>query len=339
MNSKKPPIQVFVADDDAFVRTHLLSTLHHSAGMSCLGAVGSYDELRCSIRALSKSNAVLLLDLDFRGQEKDGAYIAENLLRRNPEIKILLLTVNISERKLLYLLNLGVRGLLLKSDHGNLQKALTNVCSGGRYVSQALSYLLLDVKKTRINVFDSSFDLLSPKERGVLEGIYKGKSSAVIAEALSISLDSVYVYKSRASKKLGVNNDIELAKRLKSYFLDALSTAHPKILDLPKASENFSGNTDAVIDILRLFVEALPDFMLKLQNCLAEKDNAALTTLIHKFYGGLCYVGAPELQAVVMDLLLDLESERYESVVLKVEKVQASVEKLLSHIEIEGVLN
>ena len=258
---------------------------------------------------------------------------------KNPEIKILLLTVNISERKLEYLLKLGVRGLLLKSDHTNLKRALTNVGAGGRYVSKMFSHLLLDVKKARINSFDSSFDLLSPKERDVLEWIYKGKSSSVIADALNISLDSVYVYKSRASKKLGVNNDIELAKRFKMYFLDAVNVASPKVLDLAKASENFNGKLEVVIDILRLFVEALPDFVSKLENCLAENDTKALLALIHKFYGGLCYVGAPELQSVVMDLLLDLVNSRYGHTKQKVSQVLQSIKRLQSYIEAEGLLS
>lgn len=328
-------IGVLIVDDDALVRAHVNSTLNHADGICAIGEAATYLELKACLSGLTAKqvdNVVILLDFEFQGQDRGGSYIAEQLLRKYPNVNILFVTVSMRTPKAEYFLKLGVKGILLKRDQDKLPKAIACVHTGKRYVSSEFKYLLYHMPSTRPKMSDSSLDLLSVKERNVLEEIFKGKSMRQIADKLNISIDSTYVYKSRAKKKLCIESDIELANRLQDLFMPepTLIIKNCRVYDMEVAKEIFQGDEKLTKETYKIFVESLPKFLEAFKKVKSEDDFKKLERLTHKFYGGLCFTGAMRLREAALGMLVDLQDEEYDSIDAKYMCMISELKRILT---------
>ncbi len=71
------------------------------------------------------------------------------------------------------------------------------------------------------------------------------------------------------------------------------------ILNLQAALKVVSGNKKLANDLLAMFIKEIPNYIQSVQTLLQEGDKEALKAVVHKIHGGLRYLGAPALMAVV----------------------------------------
>jgi DNA-binding NarL/FixJ family response regulator len=188
------------------VRRGIRETLTDAAGIEVVAESGSYSEVRETLRSISCD--VLLLDLNLPG--RGGLDVLASLREANSPIRVLIVSMFAEDQYALRCLRAGAHGYLNKAgDPAELIAAVRIVAKGGKYVTQAVSEML--VQNLAIPSEQSLHDSLSEREMQTLLKIATGKRLADIAAELMLSPKTVSVYRARLLEKLKLANNAELA--------------------------------------------------------------------------------------------------------------------------------
>jgi len=150
-----------------------------------------------------------ILTLDINLPDRNGLDIIDELLKINPALKILILSISPEERYALKSLRLGAKGYLTKdSTPAELIKAINKVSMGKKYISEELADSIAAD-------FDGQLEKLlhkklSERELEILVLIGEGKNVNQIAEKLFISPNTVRSYRARIMEKMNINSTAEL---------------------------------------------------------------------------------------------------------------------------------
>ncbi|MFC4323410.1 response regulator [Litchfieldia salsa] len=205
-------IKLIVVDDHVVVRSGLMMLLNGKNEMEVIGEAADGNE------AIEKASIlkpdVILMDLSMP-HGKDGLTATKELKELMPDIAILILTMHDDEEYLFRAIHAGASGYILKSaPHEELIAAITSVATGNAYLNPNATRKLMSEYMDRMKKGDSSstFELLSDREKEILEWIAKGYSNKEIAENLIISVKTVESHKSNLMEKLGIKSRHELVK-------------------------------------------------------------------------------------------------------------------------------
>ena len=198
-------ISVLLADDHAIVRDGLRMILETQADIQVLDTVANGRQAVRQVRKLKPD--VVVMDISM--PELNGIEAARQILAENPQIRVVILSMHATPEYIFRTLEAGALGYLLK-ESASLEVAdvVRAAYAGQRYLSTRISntlvdeYLQLHKKIPTRNILDT----LSEREREVLQLVVEGKSSAEIAECLSLSRKTVETYRSRIMGKLGVED-------------------------------------------------------------------------------------------------------------------------------------
>ena len=180
-------IRILLADDHQLMRSGIRLMLERETDLS---VVGEANDGREAV-ALAKSLRPDVVVMDIGMANLNGIEAAQQMTGDSPEIAVVMLSMHSDESYVLRALKAGARGYLLKdSAEADLIKAVHAVAGGKSFFSPAVSKVLLDdyVRKLRRSGTEDAYDLLTPREREVLQLIAEGKSNKDIAEALGISV-------------------------------------------------------------------------------------------------------------------------------------------------------
>jgi DNA-binding NarL/FixJ family response regulator len=198
-------ITVFLADDHAVVRDGLRALLEKQRDIRVIGdAVNGRETVRQVARLCPD---VVVLDIAM--PELNGIEAAREISDVCPASQVIILSMHSTTEHIFRALESGVLGYLLKESAGvEVVSAIRAVHSGQRYLSQKISDKLVDdyIRQRRVAHAKGPLARLSPREREVLQLVAEGKSSAEIADALSLSLKTVETYRSRMMHKLDVGD-------------------------------------------------------------------------------------------------------------------------------------
>jgi two-component system, NarL family, invasion response regulator UvrY len=199
-------IRIILIDDHTLVRNGLRTLLSAVKNIQIIGEAGTGKEGIELVRRLDPD--MILLDL--RLPDMDGLTIAKRLLRKNPEINILVVSANIQDLTVLRLLETGVKGYISKGAAPiELMQAIQAVHNGERFISAKLASRLALSKITTDT--ESVFAKITDRERQVMEQIIRGKEIKDIAAELGINHKTVYSFRDRIFQKLNVDSDVALA--------------------------------------------------------------------------------------------------------------------------------
>jgi DNA-binding NarL/FixJ family response regulator len=154
---------------------------------------------------------VLLMDLCMAGT--GGLGIAEQVKRRLPRIKVVILTASRTEENVRAALRLGIDGYVLKdASVEELLIAIRSVEKGKKYLSPDVSGHLVEsfLHPETANGKASQLDVLTNRERGVLQLIAEGRTNRSAAEFLCVSPKTVEKHRASLMQKLGLRNATEM---------------------------------------------------------------------------------------------------------------------------------
>ncbi len=156
---------------------------------------------------------VLILDAKLTGSS--GLDIAAQVRHRKPQIKTLILTDSRSEEQVHAALRIGVDAYLLKdATLDELLFAIRSVAQGKKYISPDVSNHLvsgfLHPEQSRLQEKPSKLNLLSTRERSVLQLIAEGRTNRSAAEFLSVSPKTVEKHRASLMLKLGLKNATDM---------------------------------------------------------------------------------------------------------------------------------
>ena len=200
-------IQILLVDQLGLVRIGLQRLLDEKPGLSVVGEAPSGEEAVRLARSLKPD--VVLMDAQIPGI--GGLEATRRMLRHDPEIRILMVTPETDEPFPTQLLEAGAAGYLTKNcGVDEIADAVQTVTCGERYISadiaRRMALSMLPGKDP------SPFDRLSQRELQVMLMVAQGQSVHEISEHLCLSSKTVSTYRYRLFDKLGVENDVELAR-------------------------------------------------------------------------------------------------------------------------------
>lgn len=199
---------IFIVDDHDIIREGLKTILRRQPDYEVIGEAKDGEEALEKVSSLKPD--ILLLDITM--PRKTGLEIIEQVLKKSPSTKILIISVHKANAYVLKALQSGVKGYLSKENAADdLLQALRKIVSGQVYLdAQASDYLLKKVSKPQEEMAAQS--LLTDRETDVLRLVAEGKAAKEIAALLSLSPRTVENYKNNMLRKLGLHRTSDLIK-------------------------------------------------------------------------------------------------------------------------------
>jgi len=200
-------IRILIADDHVLLREGLKLVLIDEFTDARFGETGTAVE---TLQLLRKQTwDVLILDINLPG--RSGLEVLHETSRDFPKLPVLVLSSTPEDQLAIRVLKSGASGYLNKQVAAEeLVNAVRKVMSGGVYVSQALAEKLAG--EIGQELYRPPHELLTNREYQILTLLISGKSVKEIAAELSRSIKTISTFRSRAFKKLDLNNDMELYK-------------------------------------------------------------------------------------------------------------------------------
>lgn len=202
----KQSIRVFLVDDHTLFLKGLKSLLDPLHDFTVVGE--AYNGLEFLEKFEAARPDVVLMDISM--PEMDGIEASKKVLEQDPNLKIITLSMYGDQEYYSRMLEIGVRGFVLKdSDIQEVKTAIHTVAEGGNYFSQPLLRGLILARKENPPT-EAEDDQLSERELEVLLEICQGLSNNEIADKLFISKRTVEKHRANVLLKTGCKNTASL---------------------------------------------------------------------------------------------------------------------------------
>ncbi|MBV8846035.1 MAG: response regulator transcription factor [Bryobacterales bacterium] len=208
-------IRILLADDHALVRQGFRMILEAQADMEIVGQAGNGRE---AVELSAKLHPDLVI-MDVAMPDLNGIEATRRIMETSPRTRILALSMHKDSVYVREVLRAGARGYLLKdSGDADLVAAVRAVAKGEGYLSPSVSESVLSDYRRHVT---DPLDLLSSREREVLQMIAEGKTNKEIATSLNLSVYTVEAHRGRIMEKLNLHSTSELVRfALRSGLID-----------------------------------------------------------------------------------------------------------------------
>lgn len=199
---------MLLADDHSIVRRGLRSLLE-DAQVEVVGEAA--DGLEAVRLCESLSPDVVILDIAM--PKLNGIEVAARAEKLAQPPGVIILSMHADESYIIRALAVGARGYLLKSaTDEDLVPAVRAVAAGKPYFSSAVAAVLVEdyVRRLRTRGLTDSFDLLTDRERQVLQLLAEGRSNKEVAVLLDLGLSTIETHRANLMQKLNLHNTAEI---------------------------------------------------------------------------------------------------------------------------------
>ncbi len=206
-------IKIVIIEDHALVREGIKSIVNKNREMKIIGEADNvqdgYDVINSEIPDL------LLLDISLHGLS--GLELAKKILKKIPELKIIIITMYSKLEYILQSLDIGVRGYILKETSSeNLIDCINKVLNGEIYIDTHISNKVIKslINKKDVQITDNKtlYGKLTLREQEILRLLVESVPVKQIAEDLFISAKTVENHKASIMIKLNCKNMVELVR-------------------------------------------------------------------------------------------------------------------------------
>ena len=199
-------IKVLLVDDHDLVRLGVKRLLQDVKGIQVIGEARTGEEAIKLTKELVPD--VVIMDLQMPGI--GGLEATRKMLRHNPMVRVLALTVCDDEPYPSRLLQAGAAGYITKGCSAEeMVKAIRLLHGGERYLCYEVAQQLA-LKRYAPEDETSPLDLLSERELQIMLMITQGQKTKQISDKLCLSVKTINSYRYRIFEKLGINSDVEL---------------------------------------------------------------------------------------------------------------------------------
>jgi len=199
--------RILLADDHEIVRRGLCDLLRSQPDWEICGEASNGRE--AVELALTLKPELVILDIGM--PNLNGLEAARQIVKANPQVKVLILTLHDSDQVVQEVLNAGARGFLLKSDAArDLVAAVEALRRDKVYFTPKVASMVLDGYLGRAN-HGAKQEMpvrsrLTPREREVVQLLAEGKSSKEVAVALGLSVKTAETHRSNIMRKLDLHS-------------------------------------------------------------------------------------------------------------------------------------
>jgi DNA-binding NarL/FixJ family response regulator len=201
--------RILVADDHGIVRKGLRFLLERQEDMEVVGEAADGREAVHLAEQLHPSVVVM----DIAMPQLNGIDAAAQILRSSPDARVVILSMYADEEFLVRALTTGIRGYLLKdSAENDLVRAVRAAASGRCFFSPAIAQALAEdyVRQLQHKGLQDSYELLTQREKEILQLLAEGKSNKEVATVLNVSPYTVETHRTHLMQKLNLHNTAEI---------------------------------------------------------------------------------------------------------------------------------
>src|SRR5579862_2388631 len=208
--------RILIADDHEVARRGIHALLESHPGWEVCAEAGDGREA-VELAASSKPDLILL---DIGMPNLNGLEAARQILAVSPEVAILILTMQDSDQVVREVLRAGARGFLLKSDAGkDLVAAVEALQLQRTFFTTRVSQMVLEGFLDRDKPSDGhhakredSEDILTGREREVIQLLAEGKTSKEVAVTLNLSVKTAETHRTNLMRKLDLHSVADLTR-------------------------------------------------------------------------------------------------------------------------------
>jgi len=202
-------IRIVLADDHTVMRAGIRLVLERQPD---LHVVGEASDGRETVNAVERLHPDVVV-MDIAMPNLNGIEATRQILANGVAVSIVVLSMHSDEEYVLRALKAGARGYLLKeSAEADLIAAVRAVIGGKSFFSPAVSRLLVEdyVRQLQDRDIEDSYELLTTREREILQLVAEGKSNKDVANLLNLSVYTVETHRSNIMEKLNLHGMPEL---------------------------------------------------------------------------------------------------------------------------------
>ena len=203
-------IKIYIVDDHKVFRDGVASLIKYEEDMEVIGSAGTVPDFMNEIESVNPD--VILMDISIG--DDDGTIATKWIKEKNPQAKVLILSMHHEDKYIKKVLEAGANGYLLK-DAGTkeMMQAIRAIANGNSFYSQKISDAMVqqllkgNEPKEKIKT-----KKLTPRELEILKLIAEEKSNQEIADSLFISIRTVDTHRRNLLEKLQVKNSVGLVR-------------------------------------------------------------------------------------------------------------------------------
>jgi DNA-binding NarL/FixJ family response regulator len=204
-------ITVLLAEDHTIVREGLVSMLEDEPDVRVVGQAGD-GQMAVTLAEQLQPNVVVM---DITMPVLNGLEATRQIKRYFPQTQVVILTVHTTEEYIYQILQAGASGYVVKQAAlDELVMAIRAAHSGQIFLSPTVSSFVVQeyIEHASANQLETEYDLLTEREREVLQLVAEGYSTREIAERLVISVKTVESHRANLMNKLNIHNIAGLTK-------------------------------------------------------------------------------------------------------------------------------
>lgn len=204
--------RIFLVEDHTLLRAGLRALLSLDPDLEIVGEAGNGRDAIRAIAALEPH--LVLMDLSMPGM--NGIEAMRDIKRRNPDTRVLVVTMHKTDEYIHESLRAGADGYILKdASHDELRVAVRSILNGKTYLSPDISGKVIHgyLSTGKEDDVSSTWDTLTHREREVLKLVAEGHPNRYISDYLCLSIKTVEKHRSNLMRKLDLHN----ASMLTSY--------------------------------------------------------------------------------------------------------------------------
>jgi DNA-binding NarL/FixJ family response regulator len=202
-------IRIIIADDHGIVRNGLRFLLERQDDMEVVGEAADGRE---AVRVAEEFNPAVAV-LDIAMPQLNGIDAGAQMIRRDPKIAVLILSMYADETFLIRALTAGIKGYLVKDTAElDLVRAVRAVAQGKSFFSPKIAQMLAEdyTRALQQRGAEDTYALLTEREREILHLLAQGKSNKEVAAMLNVSPYTVDTHRTHIMQKLNLHNTAEL---------------------------------------------------------------------------------------------------------------------------------
>ena len=204
------PLRIVVVDDHAVVRRGVRALIESRAGWEVVAEAATGREALDAVKRLRPEIVVMDLILP----ELNGLEATRQIVRESPHTEVLVLTMHHSEELARQVLKAGARGYVLKSDADqNLIAAIDALRQHKPFLTSGVTEFMLDgFLRDASKPEEASKEVITPREREIIQLLAEGHSNKEAATRLGISVKTIEAHRANIMRKLRLRSVSDLVR-------------------------------------------------------------------------------------------------------------------------------